>query len=178
MEFQNLVESRRSIRSYQENVTITNEEFETMIECALEAPSWKNTETARYYVVNTPEKIEEVCTSCLPEFNQKNCKNASIVVTTFEMNRSGFERDGSPTNEIGQEWGAYDLGLSNAYFVLKAKEMGYDTLIMGIRDAAKLREKLNIPDSQEVVSVIAVGKRTEDAQRPVRKTLDRVATFI
>ena len=94
------------------------------------------------------------------------------------MNRSGFERDGSPTNEIGQEWGAYDLGLSNAYFVLKAKEMGYDTLIMGIRDAAKLREKLNIPDSQEVVSVIAVGKRTEDAKRPVRKTLERVATFI
>lgn len=60
-------------------------------------------------------------------------------------------------NEVGEGWGCYDLGLQNENLVLKAKDMGLDTLIMGIRNSEKLREYLEIPASQEVVSVIAVG---------------------
>ena len=50
---------------------------------------------------------------------------------------------------------------------------------MGIRDGEALRELLNIPDSENVVSVIAVGHRgQEPPERPKRKELDAVAKFI
>ena len=48
---------------------------------------------------------------------------------------------------------------------------------MGIRDAAAIREKLGIPENEEIMSVIAVGKRkTEPSLRP-RKELDEVVKF-
>ena len=178
MEFSELVESRRSIRSYAPDTTITKEELEDIIKCAQQAPSWKNSQTARYYVAYTKEAVSNVITKTLPEFNQNSSANsAAIIVTCFEKTRSGFERDGKPTNELGDEWGAYDLGLSNMLLCLKARELGYDTLIMGIRDDKALRSELSIPDSQEVVAVISVGKRQADPNKPARKEIDHVAKF-
>ena len=51
MEFQKLIESRRSIRKYDGSKKVTKEQIETLISAATEAPSWKNSETARYYCV-------------------------------------------------------------------------------------------------------------------------------
>ena len=51
MEFQKLIESRRSIRKYDGSKKVTKEQIETLIAAATEAPSWKNSETARYYCV-------------------------------------------------------------------------------------------------------------------------------
>ena len=46
--------------------------------------------------------------------------------------------------------------------ILKAKDLGLDTLVMGIRDSEKIREALNIPENEEIVSVISVGYRAVD----------------
>ena len=73
--------------------------------------------------------------------------------------------------------GVYDLGLQNENLILKARETGYDTLIMGIRDADKIREGFDIPQSQEIVAVIAVGVRENDAEKPKRKTPDDITRF-
>lgn len=179
MEFKELIEARRSIRQYAENVTVTADEIKSMICAAQEAPSWKNSQTGRYYAVISPEMLKKVSEECLPEFNRNNSKNAAaLIITAYVANRSGFERDGSPTNELGNEWGAYDLGLQNENLVLAARDIGYDTLIMGIRDSEKLHEMLGIPEDQHVMSVIAVGKRAAEPQKPARKNPeDIVAMF-
>ena len=85
--------------------------------------------------------------------------------------------DGTQVNELGDGWGAYDLGLQNAYLVLKARELGYDTLIMGIRDEKKLREAFSIPDTQQVAAVLALGVREADPTAPQRKNIDEIAVF-
>lgn len=179
MELNAVVKARRSVREFKADSKLTKEDVENMILCAQEAPSWKNSQTARYYAVLDKEKLEQVKKEGLPEFNQKSSANASaIIVTCFEKNRAGFNREGVADNELGNEWGAYDLGLANMLLCLKARELGYDTLIMGIRDAKALRDMLEIPESQEVVAVIAVGERANEPQQPPRKTLDHVAKFI
>lgn len=88
----------------------------------------------------------------------------------------GFNGE-TPVNEIGNGWGAYDLGLHDAYLVLVAANAGYDTLIMGIRDADVIREKLRIPENEEIMSVIAVGKRSAEPSARPRKELDEVVRF-
>lgn len=149
-----------------------------MIKCAIEAPTWKNSQTGRYYVVSSSDMMDKIRSEALPEFNQNSSANAGVlIITAFEKTRSGFERDGQPANELGDEWGAYDLGLANELLILKARELGLDTLIMGIRNADKLRELLAIPETQEVVAVIAVGCREADPQRPKRKDVKDVAVF-
>ncbi len=57
MELMQAVQTRRSIRSYQENATVTADQVKELIACAIEAPSWKNSQTGRYYVILTPDKI-------------------------------------------------------------------------------------------------------------------------
>ena len=175
MEFKELIEARRSIRAYAENVTVTADDIKSMISAAQQAPSWKNSQTGRYYAVISPEMIAKVQSECLPEFNQNNFRNAgALIVAAYVANRSGFDRDGNPTNECGNEWGAYDLGLQNQNLLLAARDSGFDTLIMGIRDAEKLREMLGIPEDQHVMSVIAVGKRAAEPQKPERKNTEDI----
>ena len=177
MEFDTLLERRRSLRAYKADCGITKDEVEKMLNAALMAPSWKNSETGRYYVVIDEEKKAELRAKCLPPFNAKNSENASaFIVTAFETGNAGFGPEG-PVNDMGDMWGAYDLGLQNQNLIMKASDLGYDTLIMGIRDEAALKSMLGIPDSQQVASVIAVGKRDKDPAAPKRKEITEIAKF-
>ena len=110
--------------------------------------------------------------------NANNVEGASaLIVTAVVKNRSGYERSGEPTNELGNGWGVYDLGLANENLLLKAAEMGIGTLVMGIRDEKKLHEILSIPEEQMVVSVIGVGYGTVSPDMPKRKSVEDVAVI-
>ena len=151
MEFQNLIEKRRSVRKYVERNTVTKDEILSMIKAAQEAPSWKNSQTGRYYCIMDEKNVEQFRRECLPEMNAGKCENAVLLVSTFVHNRAGFQKDGTADNEIGNGWGCYDLGLQNENLILKAEELGYGTLIMGIRDADKIREFCSVPETETVV---------------------------
>lgn len=176
MEFQQLIESRRSVRKYTDR-EVTREQIEEIIKAAQQAPSWKNQQTSKYYCVLSKEKREAVRTTCFPSFNEQRSVNAALIVTAFEKNNVGFNDDGQPINELGNGWGCYDLGLHNMLFLLKAKEMGLDTLVMGIRDAQKLREVLDIPENEEIGAVLALGYADEEPKKPRRRELDDIAKF-
>ena len=47
-----------------------------MIQAAIISPSWKNSQTARYYCVLSQDMFEKVRTECLPEFNANNVEEA------------------------------------------------------------------------------------------------------
>ena len=174
MEFSDLILARRSIRSYADSVE--NEDLVRILTAARQAPSWKNMQTSRCYVLETPETLEELRAGALPVFNRSSSARAALIVTSFVKDTVGFA-DGRPVNDAGNAWGAYDLGLHDAYLILAAKDAGYDTLIMGIRDADVLREKLSIPENEQIMSVIAVGKGgAEPTPRP-RKPLEETVRF-
>jgi len=175
MEFRELIQARRSIRAYDE--AIDHETLAQILREAQQAPSWKNQQTSRCYAVETPETLEAFRDAVLPSFNRNSSAKAALIVTTYVKDVVGFN-DGAPVNEIGNGWGAYDLGLHDAYLILAAKNAGYDTLIMGIRDADAIREKLNIPANEEIMSVIAVGKRNADVPARPRKPFEEVVKFV
>ena len=171
MEFNKLVEIRRSCRKYKQ-ADVLQADIEKIIETTLMAPSWKNSETGRYYVALSEDAIKEVYDS-LPGFNQNSSKNAAYIITTFKKGISGLGSDGP--SKAGDIWGGYDLGLQNAYMCLKASELGYDTLIMGLRDEDRLREYFNISDDEIVLPVIAIGKKDGDIKlNPRSKKVDDV----
>ena len=176
MEFKDLIQVRRSVRGYSEEA-IPHETLVEIMKAAQQAPSWKNQQASRSYVVESPEKLEELRSRGLPAFNQNNSAHAALIVSTFVKDLVGFT-DGVPTNEIGNGWGAYDLGLHDAYLILAASDAGLDTLIMGIRNSQAIREVLGIPETEEVMSVIAIGKRAKEPALRPRKELEEVTTFI
>ncbi len=60
MEFQKVLETRRSVRKYDPNVSVTREQMEELIRAAQEAPSWKNSQTGRYYCVLSEEIVNKI----------------------------------------------------------------------------------------------------------------------
>lgn len=170
--FDEIVANRRSVRSYDSSRKISEEQIRTLIATTQEAPSWANVQATRYYVVMSEEKLNKVLPSMLA--NQEKASTAPVlIVTTYKQNQSGFF-NGEAANEVGNSWGAYDAGLSNAFLVLKAKEMGFDTLIMGLRDADGLKKALDIPSDETVMTVVALGYGNQVPKRPDRKALDEV----
>lgn len=177
MKLDDILKTRRSIRRYK-NEKIDRKLIEECINAAILAPSWKNSQTARYYIIENQEMLDIFKQECLPEFNANNVKDAPIlVVSTFVKNRAGFNRDGSETNECGQGWGFYDLGLHNMNFILKATELGLATLVMGIRDSDKIRELLSVDDNEIIVGVISMGYSDINPEMPKRKAIEDIAKF-
>lgn len=173
--FSEVLHSRRSVRNFDATKTISQEEVRTLISETQEAPSWANQQPTKYYVAISAEKVQAIRE--LIGMNKERTAGASVfIVSTFERGKSGFFRD-EATNEVGDGWGAYDNGLSNAYLVLQARAMGFDTLIMGMRDGDGLRQLFGIPDNETVMAVIALGYRNEEPNRPERKGLDDIVRF-
>ncbi|MBP5335889.1 MAG: nitroreductase family protein [Bacteroidales bacterium] len=167
--------TRRSIRAYEPGRTISEAQVRELLTATQNAPSWANQQPSKYYVAITPEKHDAVLE--MIGGNKDRVVNAPVmIVSTFEKGKSGFFR-GNPANDAGDFWGAYDNGLSNAYLVLKAREMGFDTLIMGMRESDKLRELFNIPEEEMILAVIALGYRAEEPNMPVHRPLDEVVKF-
>jgi len=177
MELSKCLEGRRSIRNFKEG-KVERKIIEQMIEAAILAPSWKNSQVSRYYVSDLPQKTKEFH-SCMPEFNQKSMVNAPVViVSTVVKDRSGFERDGSYSSHLKDGWQYFDNGLQVQNLCLKAYELGVGTLIMGIYDVDKVREFFSIPDDEEVVAVIAVGYTDDEPQMPKRKKVEEITRFM
>ena len=173
--FDEVITSRRSVRKYDASKKISEAEVRDLIKAVQDAPSWANQQPTKYYVAISPEKLAAV--QDMVGGNKERIKDAPVlIVSTYERGKSGFFQ-GEQSNEVGDGWGAYDNGLSNCYLVLKARAMGFDTLIMGMRDADKLRELFSIPENETVMAVISLGYRAEEPNRPERKNLDEIVKF-
>ena len=176
MEFTKLIEERRSVRAYKDE-PVDHELLVQVLNEARMAPSWKNLQASRCYVVESSEKLDQFRTLALPSFNQNSSRGAALIVTTFVRDTVAFT-NGQPDTELGNKWGAYDLGLHDAYLVKDEKNAGLDTLIMGIRNADTIRSALEIPENEDIVSVIAVGYRDQNPQLRPRKALEETVKFI
>ena len=173
--FDEVLTTRRSIRAYDATKKISEAEVRELLLATQEAPSWANQQPTKYYVAISEEKLKAV--QDMVGGNKERIKDAPVlIVSTFERGKSGFFQ-GNQTNEIGDGWGAYDNGLSNCYLILKARAMGFDTLIMGMRDADALRSLFSIPESETIMAVISLGYRAQEPRQPQHRPLDDIVEF-
>ena len=173
MEFFEVVNNRRSIRKYEDR-PISTDTIRALIETAQKAPSWKNTQVSRYYAINTPDKLNEF-KQFLPDFNKANTENAgAYIVSTVENGISGFKSDGSFSSHLKDGVQYFDNGLQVENLCLSAYNLGLGTLIMGLYDEQAIRNFFNIPNSQIIVCVIAVGVPVVKATMPPRKSIDEI----
>ena len=176
MELREVMQKRKSIRQYL-TTPVEEEKVKAMIEAAILAPTWKNAQEIRYYVAVSEEKRQAVL-DALGEGNRKKTQNAPVfLISAVILNRAGFQKDGTADNELGNGWGYYDCGLHDMNLLLEAANQGLSTLVMGLRDADKLREAFDIPKEESIVSVISVGYSDADPDRPTRKSVDEIAKF-
>lgn len=174
MEFEQVLENRRSIRNYEPYET-SRETVEELVQAAAMAPSWKNSQTRRYYAALSPEAIAFVRNEVLLPMNAQKTENAACyLISCAKKGESGIGAENEYANEIEEGWAIYDLGLADENLLLKAYDLGLGTLVMGIRDAEKIRTYFQVPEDEIILSVIAVGRAAVHPNAPKRKPLKEI----
>ena len=179
MEALECIKTRRSIRKFTEQ-PVTEDEVRQVVEAAAFAPSWKNTQIARYIVVTDKEKKDKLADNCMLGFtyNQKTTHGApALVVLTMIKARSGYERDGSFSTPKEAGFEMFDAGIAAQTFCLAAWERGVGTVITGYFDEEKITRLLNLPENQKVGCVIGLGYPDEEPAAPKRKSVEDLLTY-
>ncbi len=180
MEAIKCIKERRSIRKFQDK-KVPHEVFDEIIEAASYAPSWKNTQVARYLITEDREKMNQIADGCVMgfEYNIDTLRNApALVIVTMIEGRSGMEKDGSATTSKGADWGVFDTGIAAQTFCLAACDKGIGTVIMGVFDEAKVSQVIPVPEGQKVAALIAAGYPDEEPKAPRRKSVEELVTYL
>ena len=180
MNFIECVRARRSVRRFTEE-GVDRETVKRIVELAACAPSWKNSQTVRYLVVEDKAIKARIANECVMgyEGNRKIIEGAPVlVIVTYIEGRSGYERDGSFSTSRGTHWESFDAGIATQTFCLAACEAGLGTVIMGIFDETKLCETANIPEGSRVAALVALGHPAESPTMPKRKIVDDILAFL
>jgi nitroreductase len=173
------IKGRRSIRKFKSDA-VSHEVMDKIIEAARFAPTWKNTQTPRYVVVEDREILSKIAGEATLGFehNKDIIEGApALVIITSINKRSGYERDGSFSTSKGNEWQMFDAGIAAEAFCLSAYNEGVGSVILGIFDDAKVAEIIGLGEDRTVSCLIPVGY-PDEAPNPVpRKDLSEYVTY-
>ncbi|CAM4446901.1 nitroreductase family protein [Paenibacillus macerans] len=201
-QFFNVIQDRRSVRSYDPEVKIPREEMNEILQQATLAPSGANLQPWRFLVIDSQELKQKL----LPiAFNQQQVIEASAVIAVLgdlecyklaekiygmavdagympaETAKSFVERYqgmfASMPKETIRRSVSIDGGLVSMQLMLVARAKGYDTVPMGGYDQAKFAEAFDIPERYAPVMLIAIGKAAKPGHPTVRLPIQDVAFF-
>ena len=180
METKACIQGRRSVRRYTDE-PVTRETVGQVVALAAYAPSWKNTQVARYTAVTDRAVIEKIANECVLGFthNAGILTGCSVLVVQSIINkRSGYERDGSFSTAQGTHWESFDAGIAAQTFCLAAHDLGVGTCILGVFDEKKVAEAIGLPEGQTVSCLIPMGYPAETPNAPARKSADDLLRYI
>lgn len=174
------IKTRRSIRKFTTE-TVSKIDFEDIVEMASFAPSWKNSQTPGYVVVQDKEIKSKIAKEGVLGFAHntaiiENC-NALVVVTSVAK-RCGYEKDGSFTTTKGQGWEMFDAGIAAQTFMLAAHDKGIGSVVLGIFDEDYVAKAIGLEDGKNVSALIATGYPAEKPEAPKRKSINELVRFL
>lgn len=173
------IRTRRSIRKF-EDKKVPHEVMEEIVEAASFAPSWKNSQTVRYIVVEDPILKERIATEATMNFtHNKDIISACpvLVVVVTKTGICGYEKDGSYTTSKKDRWEMFDAGIASQTFMLAAHEYGIGTVLMGIFDETILGKILELPEGETVSALIAAGYPAQQPTAPRRKDREELLSW-
>lgn len=174
------IKTRRSVRKFTDE-KVSRVTIETIIDAARFAPTWKNSQTARYVVVDSREVMERIADEGVMgrEHNAGIIRGAAaLVVLTSVKGISGYNPDGSFSTSKGNEWQMFDAGIAAQTFCLAAHHYGVGSVIMGIFDEKEVGRIIGLEPSRVVSALIAIGYPAQNPNEPKRDEVGAYVRFI
>lgn len=151
-----LILNRHSPRSMTKEM-LRDEEFMPLFEAARWAPSSYNNQPWRYLFVKRGSEKWHLLFDLLVEFNQRWCKNASVLVLIYSKLK--FEKTGKdcPTHsfDTGASW--QNLSLEGA---------SRNLVVHGMQGFDYEKAKKLIPEEHQVEAMCAIGKPDKKEKLP------------
>ncbi len=177
-----MIKERRSVRKFKEGA-VDRETMKEIVEIARWAPSWANTQIARYTLVDSPAMIQKIATEGVKGFsyNMKTLENApGVCVLSHVQGKSGrLDPDKFDMEFANPEaWESFDAGIACQTFCLAAHARGVGTTIFGVIDKDTIPTLLNLPENETVSALIVYGWPDETPNPTPRMDTDEILRFI
>ncbi len=178
-----MIKERRSVRKYKAE-PVDRETMTEIVDLARWAPSWANTQIARYTLVDDADVIKTLATDGVQGFsyNMKTLENATgVCVLSHVQGKSGRldpeKFDMEFTNP--EAWESFDAGIACQTFCLAAHAKGVGTCIFGVIDKETIPQLLNLPEDETVAALIVYGYEDGEHAKPVpRMEADDILRFV
>ena len=169
MNVKEAINLRKSVRKYKDQ-EISEEIVAELLEAARLAPSAKNTQSHRYFVVKNGEIKDKLVKSQV--FKQPFVNEAPLIIVCCAdpaKYPKSAEVDDSPEN-----YARIDLSIAASFLVLRATELGLGTVFVAWIYRDKIKEILNLPENYIIPFVIPVGYPAEEPALKPRKELSEI----
>lgn len=198
-----LIRERRSVRKYDPDFKISQEEILDILKEAALAPSSSNLQPWKFLVIQDEETKKELR---MIANNQEQVETSSAVIAVLgdrEMYRNGeavyrsnFEAgymDETTMNrmientnnlypsapvEMRENIASFDAGLISMQLMLIARARGYDTVPMGGFNRQQFIEKFNIDGRYMPVLLLSLGKAASPGHPTTRLPIKEIVEFI
>ena len=173
MDFQELMVTRQSCRSYDETKPVEEDKLQAVLEAVRLAPSACNGQPF-HLTVCRGEKAREVARATQGIGMNKFASQAPVLIVISEEDYVKSAALGAKLK--GNDYRSIDIGIAAAYLTAAATEQGLSTCILGWLDDAKLRQICGL--SKPVRLVITIGYPKEEALRAKkRKELSQLVSY-
>ena len=170
MEFFDLIRDRYSVRKYADK-PVEQEKLNKILAAGAAAPTAKNLQPQRIYVLESKEAIEKIrgITRC--------AFNASVVLMVCGNKEEAWV---NPFNNRSSA--EMDCSIVTTQMMLQAQELGLGTCWVCWFDTEETKKAFGIPENQEVLALLPLGYPAEeskpsamhDSRKPLEETVVRL----
>ena len=151
--FIDLVKERYSVRSYAEK-EVEEEKLNQVLEAGLLAPTAKNIQPQRIYLLKSEEALNKVRELTRMLYN-------APMAFLFAVNKD--EEWNNPLQE-GFTSGHQDVSICATQMMLEAAELGLGTVWVNYFPQKEVHDALGLPENEEVVLLLPIGYPSETSK--------------
>lgn len=171
MDFKELVKARYSVRKFSDR-QIEKETLDTILEAGRLAPTAKNLQPQRIYVMQSEEslaKINELCP----------CIYGAKTVMLFTYDR---DEDWKNALEDGVHSGQQDVSIVATHMMMQATDLGVGTLWINKFPNSETEKAFNLPKNERAVLLMAFGYMRDNCRpaslHTIRKPIEELVRII
>lgn len=170
MEFKKVVESRYSCKKF-DGRPVEAAQLEAILEAGRLAPTAKNLQEQRVYVVQSEEGLAKIDAITRCRYGA-----STVIVVAYDKENvftyPGGERDS----------GVEDASIVATHMLLAAADEGVDSCWVNLFDPAETARELGLPENEEVLMFLDLGYAHEDAaplkNHYTRKALSETVEYL
>ena len=152
MDFTELAKERYSVRSFDPR-PIEDEKLRAILEAGNLAPTAKNQQPQRVYVVKSPENLEKLRALT-------RCHYGAPVILLFAYDTT--EEWQNPL-EAGVHSGPQDVSIVATHIMLKAAELGVGSVWVNVFPPSETKRVMGLPESEVPLLLMPIGYPAADA---------------
>jgi nitroreductase len=148
MEYNNLIRSRESIRSYNHEKPVEKEKLNRILEAGRIAPSANNRQPWEFWLISSAPILEKI-RAC---YHREWYKNAPHVLVVVGNKDEAWVRGADGYNSVET-----DTAIAMTHIILAAENEGIGACWIAAFDSAKLRSTLDLKENQMVFGITPLG---------------------